>query len=73
MFTINEIMHELRLLYGDQYDVRLVPSVQIGGGHICRATISNIPRMTERSATHRSSYRIALNTAYKKVLNANDL
>lgn len=70
MFTINEIMHELRLLYGDQYDVRLVPSVQIGGGHICRATIK--AGRNERSATHRSSYRVAMNTAYEEILHATD-
>jgi len=66
--TINEIMCELRRRYDDQYDVRLVPSVLIGGGHICRATIARIPTMPETSATHPSSYRLALNEAYRLLL-----
>lgn len=70
--TINEIMLELRLRYGEQYDVRLVPSTLLGGGHICRATIANIPQMPETSATHRSSYRLALNEAYRLLLERYD-
>ena len=66
--TINEIMRELALRYGEQYDVRLVPSTLIGGGHNCRATISNIRKTPDTSATHRSSYRLALNEAYRLLL-----
>lgn len=66
--TINEIMNELRLRYGEQYDVRLVPSTLIGGGHNCRATISSIRQTPPTSATHPSSYRLALNEAYRLLL-----
>jgi len=66
--TINEIMNELRLRYGDVYDVRLVPSTLLGGGHNCRATIDNIRKTPPTSATHPSSYRLALNEAYRLLL-----
>lgn len=66
--TINDIMLQLMADFGETYDVRLVPSVHLGGGHRCRAIISNIHiegcRQSEFSATHGTSYQLALNRAY---------
>ncbi len=65
--TINDIMLDLRAMFGDTYDVRLVPSVMTGGGHYCRATISNVHIDGANlgfSARHNGSYQLALNEAY---------
>lgn len=69
--TMNDIMLQLREWFGNTYDVRLVPSVFIGGGHSCRATISNVHfdgARFEFSAIHNHSYQLALNKAYQKLV-----
>ncbi|KKL70759.1 hypothetical protein LCGC14_2101710 [marine sediment metagenome] len=68
-WTFHEAMDILRERYGDQYDVRLVPSVRLGGGpHRCRCTI----RVShgEFSAAADLHYMEAFRDALKQTLEA---
>ncbi|KKN66725.1 hypothetical protein LCGC14_0468360 [marine sediment metagenome] len=67
--TVDEAIDVLRLRYGDQYDIRMVPSVRIGGApHCCRCTIR--VRHGEFSASTETSYFEALLDALKQTLEA---
>lgn len=73
--TISDIMAELRDQFGDTYEVLLVPSVLIGGGHRCRATIQNIHidgANLQFSATHGHSYQLALNESFRMLTKFRD-
>ncbi len=66
--TVDEAINILRMRYDDQYDIRMVPSVQLGGGpHLCRCTIR--VRHGEFSARD-STYLEALRDALLKTLEA---
>ena len=68
-WVFGEAMDILRSRYGDQYDVRLVPSVRLlGGPHLCRCTIR--VRHGEFSAASELSYMEALRAALKQTLEA---
>ncbi len=66
--TVDEAIDVLKMRYDDQYDIRMVPSVQLGGGpHLCRCTIR--VRHGEFSAAD-GTYLDALRNALLKTLEA---
>ena len=69
MKTIDFCLNYLDENFDVEYDVRMVPSVVIGGSHTLRVTVSNLPqrlKQREYSATG-LTYEAAMNTVLQQI------
>lgn len=69
MKTIDFCLNYLDEQFQEQYDVRFVPSVVVGGGHTLRVTVSNLPSwltLREYSSTG-ITYEAAMNTVLQQI------
>ena len=69
MKTIDFCLNYLDDNFNEQYDVRMVPSAVVGGGHTLRVTVSNLPKHMKQSAYSATglTYEAAMNTVLQQI------